>query len=78
MLQAVLLKVYQSSFSRVRVLTDKLEGLDLTTFPGENVTLLYEAAMLLVTEIQMCCRGENQVPDLTTKALSGLTTATDT
>ena len=72
------IKCYQPSASRVKELTEKLEKLDMRTYPGENVSTFVVEATAIIKEIKMNYLMPNQVPDLTMAALSGLTTCSDT
>jgi len=68
-------KLYRPSQSKIRVLCNNLEALTLTAYPAENVSLFCHNASKIVQEITMNFTIEDEVPDLTTSALKGLTSA---
>ena len=74
---SLLAKLYRPSQSKIKALTVLLEGLDITKYPGENVTLFVGDAIKLIREIRMNFMTETNVPDLTTSALTGLTKCSD-
>ena len=59
------------------MLRSNLEGLTLTAYPGENVGLFCHDAAKIVREITMNFTKKDEIPDLTTSALKGLTYASD-
>ena len=73
----LLQKLYRPSQSKIRVLRSNLEGLTLTAYPGENVGLFCHDAAKIVREITMNFTKKDEIPDLTTSALKGLTYASD-
>ena len=73
----LLQKLYRPSQSKIRVLRNNLEALTLTAYPAENVSLFCHDASKIVREITMNFTKEDEVPDLTTSALKGLTSASD-
>ena len=77
LLMKLLTKIYRPSQSKIENLKDKLKNLDIRKYPGENVTTFVQDASKLVREIKMNFTNNSSIPDLTTAARSGLTTATD-
>jgi len=63
--------------SKICVLRSNLEGLTLTAYPGENVALFCHDAAKIVREITTSFTKKDEIPDLTTSALKGLTFASD-
>ena len=77
LLMKLLTKIYRPSQSKIENLKDKLKSMGIRKYPGENVTTFVQDASKLVREIKMNFTSTSSIPDLTTAALSGLTTATD-
>ena len=77
LLMALLSKLYRPSQSKIRALKVLLEAMDITKYPGENITLFVQDAVKLIREIRMNYMKGCDVPDLTTSALTGLTLCTD-
>jgi len=77
LLMALITKIYRPSLSKIEALKDSLKGLNLHSFPAENVTLFVQDATKLVREIKMNYMSNYSIPDLTAAALSGLTVASD-
>jgi len=74
---ALITKIYRPSLSEIEALKDSVKGLNLRSYPAENVTLFVQDATKLVREIKMNYMSNCSIPDLTTAALSGLTVASD-
>lgn len=77
LLCALLHKVYHPSQSKIQKLKLQLGALGLKDFPRENITLFVQAASLLICKIRMNFTQQDQIPDLTTSALQGLTEVSD-
>jgi hypothetical protein len=77
LLMGLLKKIYRPSQSKIKQLRDKLESMDIRKYPGENITLFVQDATKLIREIRMNFMHNENVPDLTTAALSGLVTSSD-
>ena len=77
LIMSLLSKLYRPSQSKIRALKELLEALDITKYPGENVTLFVQDATKLIREIRMNFMSGSNVPDLTTSALTGLTKCSD-
>jgi hypothetical protein len=72
LMMTLLTMLYRPSLSKLKELREKLEALDIRTYPGENVTLFCHDASKLVCEIRMNFMRNAAVDDLTTAALTGL------
>jgi len=77
LLMALITKIYRPSLSKIEALKDSLKGLNLRSYPAENVTLFVQDATKLVREIKVNYMSNYSIPDLTTAVLSGLTVASD-
>ena len=73
---AILEQVYSPSISRTNKLKIELHSMDLTSYPGENVTLYVGDAMPLVREIKMNSIDPSQHLELAIDCLKGLTKGT--
>ena len=76
-LRHLLFSNYRPSLSKVDELVDQLKAMSIKKFPAENVTAYNIEAMTLIREIKMNYMYPNQVPNLATHALRGLTECTD-
>ena len=74
---ALIQKIYRPSQSKIRDLKEKLESLDLKTYPAENVTLYVQDATKIIREIRINFMKPDEVPDLLTAALTGLISCSD-
>jgi hypothetical protein len=72
LMMTLLTMLYRPSLSKLKELRERLEALDIRTYPGENVTLFCHDASKLVCEIRMNFMRNAAVDDLTTAALTGL------
>jgi hypothetical protein len=71
-LMALFQKLYRPSLANNKALLDKLDNMNIRTYPGENVTLFVQDAVKLVRELQMNFMSDDAMPELTLTALSGL------
>lgn len=74
----VFCRICSPSQSKIDSLKKKLESLDVTKCPGENITQFVKEAIDVVREINVNIVRPNQVPQLTWSALTGLLTSSDT
>jgi len=72
-LRHLLFSNYRPSLSKVDELVDQLKAMSIKKFPAENVTAYNIEAMTLIREIKMNYMYPNQVPNLATHDLRGLT-----
>ena len=73
----ILEKVYSPSVTKTNRLKADLRSMDITSYPGENVTLYVGDAMPLVREIKMNSMDVSQHMDLAIDCLQGLRKSSD-
>ena len=73
----ILQVVYRQSDNKVSALLKKLEALNLSKYPGENVTKYRSDAEDILDEIEMNLNPNTPVPTLRSAALKGLSEGSD-
>ena len=71
-LEYIVKQTYRPSSSKVEDLKDKLKALDITKYPGEDISRYNSDAIKIIKEIQMNYVSDSQAPNLTCDALKGL------
>jgi hypothetical protein len=71
-MMTLLTMLYRPSLSKLKELHEKLEALNIRTYPGKNVTLFCHDASKLVCKIRINFMQNAGMEDLTTAALTGL------
>ena len=65
--------IYRPCASKVDDLRSSLKALDITKYPGENISLFNVDAIKIIKEVELNFVSKSQVPNLTRDALTGLT-----
>jgi hypothetical protein len=73
-----LFKAQRPSRAKVDALADTVKAVKLASIPGENVSGFMETVIPLLEDIEMAAMTFSQVPNLTSLAMTGLMSATDT
>ena len=73
----IICRVQPPCHSQTRQLCDKLGAMDITKYPGDNVTQFQADAMKILDEIYMTVLDEATVPELPSLTLLGLQHARD-
>ena len=75
-LRKILDIVYRSELAKLKELTDKLEAMNITKFPGEDVSLFKQEAAALIRDIQRHFTSPEPVANLAVLAIKGLAHST--